>query len=100
MTYNQRTMTVKLERIDVCDLLLACTALEQQTDAKKWGELHEKLLKQLDAFDEKHAYEVHIGYAGMTYYVVYKNGEEVYTGYSESEIFERFGVKVDDMKRI
>lgn len=53
MTYNQRTMTIKLERIDVCDLLLACTALEQETGAKKWGDLHNKLKATLEAFDEK-----------------------------------------------
>ena len=44
--------------------------------------------------------EVHIGYAGMTYYVVYKDGTEVYYGFSESEILNRFGVAVDNMKRI
>lgn len=53
MTYNQKTMTVKLSRIEVCDLLLACAACEAETEAKKWGELHEKILKQLDAFDKK-----------------------------------------------
>ena len=59
MTYNQRTMTVKLERIDVCDLLLACTALEQETDAKKWGQLHDKLKTALEAFDEKNGYGIY-----------------------------------------
>ena len=53
MTYNQRTMTLKLERIDVCDLMLACTVIAEQTDAKKWSELHDKLLAMIDAFDEK-----------------------------------------------
>ena len=56
MTYNQRKMNVKLERIDVCDLLIACTMLEQETDAKKWGELHDKLKATLEAFDEKNGY--------------------------------------------
>lgn len=56
MTYNQRTMNVKLERIDVCDLLIACTTLEQETDAKKWGKLHDKLKATLEAFDEKNGY--------------------------------------------
>ena len=45
-------------------------------------------------------YEVHIGYAGITYYVVYKNGKEVYYGFSEEEIAKRFGTSVDEMKRI
>lgn len=59
MTYNQKTMTVKLERIDVCDLLLACTALKQETDAKKWGDLHDKLKTALEAFDEKNGYGIY-----------------------------------------
>lgn len=44
--------------------------------------------------------KVHIGYAGMTYYAVYREGVEVYYGFSEEEIFDRFGVAVDDMERI
>lgn len=48
---NQRTMTLKLRRIDVCDLMLACTALSDR--AEKWTRLHEVLKAQLDAFDEK-----------------------------------------------
>lgn len=58
MTYNQRTMNVKLERIEICDLLIACTMLEQETDAKKWGDLHDKLMATLEAFDEKNGYGV------------------------------------------
>ena len=53
MTYNQKTMTLKLKRIDVCDLMLACTAIAEETESKKWNELHDKLLAMLDAFDEK-----------------------------------------------
>lgn len=53
MTYNQRTITLKLQRIDVCDLLLACTAIAQETDAKKWSDLHDKLAAILDDFDAK-----------------------------------------------
>lgn len=45
-------------------------------------------------------FEVHVGYSGMTYYVVYKDGEEVYYGFSESEILDRFGIAVDDMRRV
>lgn len=58
MMYNERTMNVKLKRIEVCDLLIACTALEQETEAKKWGELHDKLEKILEAFDKKNAYAI------------------------------------------
>lgn len=56
MTCNQRTINVKLERIEICDLLIACTMLEQETDAKKWGDLHDKLMATLEAFDEKNGY--------------------------------------------
>ena len=56
MTYNQRTVNVKLERIEICDLLIACTMLEQETDAKKWGDLHDKLMATLEAFDEKNGF--------------------------------------------
>lgn len=56
MTYNQRTMNVKLERIDVCDLLIACTALEQETGAKKWGRLHDKLEAALNEFDAENGF--------------------------------------------
>ena len=58
MTYNGKTMTLKLKRIEVCDLLMACTFLEQETDAKKWGELHDKLKGMLEAFDEKNGYGI------------------------------------------
>lgn len=53
MTPNQKSMTLKLTRIDVCDLLLACTTVADESGAEKWGKLHEKLLNQLDDFDEK-----------------------------------------------
>lgn len=45
-------------------------------------------------------YEVYIFYAGITNYVVYKDGKEVYFGWSADEIHREFGVSVDDMKRI
>ena len=34
----------------------------------------------------------------MVGYVVYKDGIEVYNGYSTDEIVERFGVHPDDME--
>lgn len=43
-------------------------------------------------------YAVSTFYAGMTGYVVYKNGAEVYHGYSVDEIIERFGIHPDDME--
>ena len=48
---NQKTMNVELTRIEVCDLLLACTCLMSEKNGKKWFTLHEKLQKQLRAFD-------------------------------------------------
>lgn len=53
--YNQKTVTLKLTRHDVCDLLLACSALDKSTDenTKKWNELHDKLKDILDDFDSK-----------------------------------------------
>lgn len=43
-------------------------------------------------------YSVHTFYAGLVGYVVYKNGVEVYHGYSADEIVERFGIHPDDME--
>ena len=46
-------------------------------------------------------YKVHIGYAGINYYVVYdQEGDELYYGFSEDEIVERLGVSVDEMERV
>lgn len=53
MTYNERTVTLKLKRIDVCDLLLALTVVAESSDAKKWDFLHNKVEKILEAFDEE-----------------------------------------------
>ena len=53
MTYNERTVTLKLKRIDVCDILLALGAVANESDVKKWDELHEKVKEILNDFDEK-----------------------------------------------
>lgn len=55
---NERIVTLKLTRIDVCDLLLACTALDTATDSDnhKWEQLHDKLNGILDEFDKKQGY--------------------------------------------
>lgn len=53
MTHNQRTMEITLKRIDVCDLLIACTVISNNSDSEKWRELHDKLAAQLDEFDKK-----------------------------------------------
>lgn len=52
---NQRTVTVKISRIELCDLLLACTSAQYQANdgGEKWKRLHDKLKSQLDDFDKK-----------------------------------------------
>lgn len=57
---NQKTVTVRIKRIELCDLLLACTAVSSAAKAdgetgKKWDDLHDKLCAILDDFDKKHA---------------------------------------------
>lgn len=55
MAKNDMTVTLKLKRIEVCDLLLACTCVSDAAPgSKKWDELHDKLEKILDDFDAKH----------------------------------------------
>ena len=55
MTANEKTVAMKIKRIDLCDLMLACTALDSATDENttKWAKLHDKLAAILDEFDEK-----------------------------------------------
>lgn len=50
---NQRTVTIKLKRCYVVDLLLLCAAQDTKLGSK-WAYLHDLLKEQLDAFDEKH----------------------------------------------
>ena len=45
-------------------------------------------------------YTVHTFYAGMTGYVIYLDGVEVYHGYSVSEIIDRFGVHPNDIAEV
>ena len=53
--YNLKTVTMKLHRIDLCDLMLACTMVDETVgdDNTKWSELHDKLAQILSEFDEK-----------------------------------------------
>lgn len=56
MTRNARTTQVELSRIDICDLMMACTRIgqalkEDGKTANKWEKLHDKLKAQLDEFD-------------------------------------------------
>lgn len=54
VTYNMRTVTLKLQRHEVCDLLLAVSvAFEESNNANRWVSLHQRIKDQLDAFDFK-----------------------------------------------
>lgn len=53
MPLNQRTITLKLTRIEVIDLMIACTAVSEASDADKWNTLHDKLAEYVAALDEK-----------------------------------------------
>lgn len=55
MTFNEKEVTAKLRRIDICDLMIACTVLDEQSDGNKWTKLHDKLESILAGFDEKEA---------------------------------------------
>lgn len=52
--HNYKTVTLKLNRIEVCDLILATALLKYESKAEKWGLLHGKLKAILEDFDEKH----------------------------------------------
>lgn len=54
MMPNEMIVNVKIKRGDLCDLILACTAAYEDTGAKKWDQLHDKLWMILDQFDETH----------------------------------------------
>lgn len=54
-TLNERTVTLKLKRIDVCNLLIACTCLSHESKAEKWQRIHDELKEILNEFDSKNA---------------------------------------------
>lgn len=54
MTYNEKKVPLELRRIDICDLLIACTLAKHNSDADKWEALHDKLSNILADFDDKH----------------------------------------------
>lgn len=51
-TYNQRIVALSIERIDLCDLLIATAALSEP--GNKWERLHDLLEHRLQAFDDEH----------------------------------------------
>lgn len=50
---NGYVVSLKMKRIDICDLLLACTIAKQMSNdgGKKWDSLYNTLKEQLDKFD-------------------------------------------------
>lgn len=76
MTYNALTVDLHLTRLEVCDLLIACTGIRHDMEDEirdsatkdsrrevlrqsipKWEDLHDKLKRQLDDFDSAHPVE-------------------------------------------
>lgn len=62
MNYKSKTVPVKTSRDELCDMLIATTAIAQAFKAeggysRKWEILHDKLKEQLDAFDAKNGTE-------------------------------------------
>ena len=62
MNYKSKTVPVKISRVELCDMLIATTAIAQAFKAegrysRKWKILHDKLKEQLDAFDAKNGTE-------------------------------------------
>lgn len=58
---NDRTVTVTMKRIDLCNLLKACSSIEylmRQSGEKatKWRALHEHLRDALETFDKEQGY--------------------------------------------
>ena len=50
---NERTVTVRLKRRDLCDLMSACTVLSEYCDSNRWEELHNQLKAIIEDFDHK-----------------------------------------------
>ena len=57
INYNDRTVTLKLTRREVCELLLACSCCgmvaEEGASVEMWRRIHVKVNEQLNEFDEK-----------------------------------------------
>lgn len=55
MSRNYITTHIELSRIEMCDLLLACTTAQYAAGdgGKKWEELHDKINKEIEKLDKK-----------------------------------------------
>lgn len=51
---NERTVNAKMKRIDLCNLMLACTHIYYNEGRNpKWKRLHDQLKEIIDDFDSK-----------------------------------------------
>ena len=50
---NEKIVTLKLKRIDVCNLIMAANALSEGENREHWKLLREKLKEILSDFDKK-----------------------------------------------
>lgn len=52
---NESETSIKLRRIDICDLMMACTLTKQMANdgGKKWDKLHDFLKAKLDELDRQ-----------------------------------------------
>ncbi len=57
MTYNQKNVTLKLTRIELCDLLIACNTCADLSNAEKWAKLHDKIDNIISEFDKENLKE-------------------------------------------
>lgn len=55
MMINDFETTIRVRRIDICDLMLACLAAKDAAndDGKKWMRLHDNLQEQLHELDRQ-----------------------------------------------
>ena len=52
---KKQETTINLERLEICDLMMACTVINSHFDNDrntKWAKLHRKLKEQLDTLDK------------------------------------------------
>lgn len=50
---NGFTTTIKVTRLEICDLMLACVTAKWASagNGEKWGKLHDNLKRQLEELD-------------------------------------------------
>lgn len=52
---NESETSIKVRRIDICDLMIACTLAKQAANdgGRKWDKLHDMLKSKLDELDRQ-----------------------------------------------